>query len=73
MASALLNSIAVDNVLAMANSKQQATIAAWPAVAKEQASYAANRVIIVCKVRSRQWAVVSLLKKTPIYYAHSMA
>lgn len=73
MASQLLNSLAVDNVLAITKSKQVAMARLWPAVAKEQASYAANRVIVVCKVRARQWAVVSLLKKTPIYYAHSMA
>lgn len=73
MASTLLNNLAVDNVLTITKSKQRAVAALWPAVAKEQASYAANRVIIVCKVRARQWAVVSLLKKTPIYYSHSMA
>ena len=73
MASTLLNNLAVDNVLTTTKSKAQAVTALWPAVEKEQASYAANRVIVVCKVRARQWAVVSLLKKTPIYYAHSMA
>ena len=73
MASQLLNNLAVDNVLATAKSKNKAMASLWPALAKEQASYAAQRCIVVCKVKRRQWAVVSLLKKTPIYYAHSMA
>ena len=68
--SSILNHLAVDNLLAVTASKQQAVAALWPALAKEQASYAAQRVIVVCKVKRRQWAVVSLLKKTPIYYAH---
>ena len=73
MASTLLSNLAVDNVLAMAESKNKAMASLWLAVEKEQASYAANRVIVVCKVRARQWAVVSLLKKAPICYAYTMA
>ena len=68
--SSILNHLAVDNLIAVTASKSQAVAALWPALAKEQASYAAQRVLIVCKVKRRQWAVVSLLKNTPIYYAH---